>query len=1108
MDDTHGHPPSPAYILRSRSRSIPPSLRDSQPSNITPKSAPHTRQQRLLQTRHARFSAQSLSVNGISTPFSPLNRAGENESTYFPSPRFNRSNENDWAHTKAEELSNASTESAILNEISNFNAYRIRGLRRRAAIPVFEDSPEKHSNPPSIYHDASSDIHTLSIPDSLRGNSSTMGLREGSLNIQRQSPGKRRTLSRKPSLAKPTFNPDDYIDHIENELQTVKDAMCSPTTHLPWKDKLKKAKEEIQRLKKEVESTKASFEHELQQTVERSAGIELKLKRRIKDLEDEVELKQSTIHELEYDCQEKRLDQTALDCMKARIEKLEDEKLSLEATNRDMTRRNEVLTQLLALSPTKSQHGIELPTPRRRSARPMSLIIPRVPSSPGILTCRAHSRPQSMMISPAIAATDYFEGQIPSSPLASSPRCLDDTRSICSGHEDSCATVVSHTGSRRSTMASHVLTNPSMDAGGHSRGESTSQTVSRNPSKRRPRKFMPGSTQLKPLLLPTFTADSGNLPSTSPFASPTRNFPVRSCSETSGYDVPRTEQPAMDGYSETTCSSPDHVLDRPGPAFQSLDEVFAEDANQFQLGALDETPATLRFSNESGRCGSTIQNDNSVGCHSHPGIDSWVWKTVSSFSENKASGSAVDALSHLGLSDNVEIPRPLFSQHRTSAHECSSHNAFPDSSPSPRKRRKTSSALEASQASTQYVDDSHVKGKPRAIDCHDSRPATSASKMKISNPLNGQPVLPDRQGTTRARNPLEIFQHHGMATRPLAALSIQTVYATLSRYTSYVQSFRRDPLALARRVIANAWRSNWSMFGNLSWWVLGLFIGRRKPPSEYLECDWENYDGESIANRHCCPDVNSPSASDICAEASQDAPIPTTNASGESVRPGEPSAESAAAKEPKDGWGRSLLLWGKFSVAIMLAVGGAIVKGPAEMLRDADERRRSRRNSLATETDVNDGGQRWKLRDADNNKPVSNQPVSEKPPDGKRKTRRSSSPSTSPKTHHRVASRKLSEEHAILTRTRPASSGPTSPSELSYPNDDTLKPARSERKAVGSIFPTPEEIDTETSSSLGKLSTLTRRHEACCDQKAQRMSGCAWSTTTAVPSGHPSDSEE
>ncbi|EXJ59631.1 hypothetical protein A1O7_03777 [Cladophialophora yegresii CBS 114405] len=948
-----------------------------------------------------------------------------------------------------------------------------------------------------------------------------MGLREVSLNIQRPSPGKRRTLSRKPSLARPAFNPDDYIDHIENELQTVKDAMVSPTSHLPWKDKLKKAKEEIQRLKKELESTKAAFEYELHQAVEQSTETELKLKRKIKDLEDDVELKQSVIHDLEYDCQEKRLDQTALDSLKARIEKLEDEKLSLEATNRDMTKRNEVLTQLLALSPTKIQPAIELATPRRRSARPMSLIIPRVPSSPGIRTCQPQSRPQSILVSPAIATSDYFGAQIPSSPLALSPGDLDDAQSIDSGLGESCQPMASGTGSRRSTLASHASTSPSMDAGVHTRAESRSQTILQHPSKRRPRKFMPGSTQLKPLLLPTFTADSGNLPATSPFASPNHPVPLHSNSQKNAYRVTRIEQPALDGYDGATCSSPDPIIGRPGPAFQSLDEVFAEDANKFPLGELEETLTKLSFSNQSAQYESPTRNTDllpikhdpsPIGPHSHPGIDSWVWKTISSYSGIAEGDSKIDAPGSLELSENVEVPRPLFSRHRTGVHGCSSYNAFPDSPLPPRQRRKTSSSLEAYQANTNCTNDMYTNGDRRTIDCQDLETATSSSKVNTSNPLNRHSVHRDRQGTARARNPLEILQHRGVGTRPLAALTIQTVYATVSRYTSYVQGFKRDPLALARRVIANAWRSNWPVFGKLSWWVLGLFIGHRRPPSGYLDWNWERYDGESIAHQHCYSHVNDPPASELRTRATQDALPPMTGASGESgSRPDESSpSASAAAKEPKDGWGRSLFLWGKFSVAIMLAVGGALVKGPAEMLREADERRRSRRNSLATESDVSDGRRHYKLNDGDN-KVVRIQPLPEKPPDGKRKARSFSSPPTSPETHHRthyVTSPHASDEHAVLTRAHQETCGPTLPAEPSDSDDNTLKPARSERKAVGSLFHPLDDIETGADSSLAQLSMLTLRAAACCDRIAQSTSGSTWSTTTAVPSGRPPESVE
>ena len=730
MDDAHAHPQSPAQPFHARSQSIPPSLRDCRTTHsITPKSVPHTRQQILLQTRHARFSAQSLSVNGINVPFPQLTRSAENDSPYFSYPRFNKRDENGTELSRSEQLSNASSESAILNEITNINAYRTRGLKRRAAIPVFYDSPDKHSvevntPTPSIYHDAPSDIQPPFLPEFSREDSPSMGLREISGNVQRPSPSKaspsyrsvRGRLSRKSSQPKPSFNSDEYIEHIENELQTVKDAMCSPTTHLPWKEKLKKAKEEIHQLKKEMEALRSSFEYEMRETVERSTETELKLKRKIKDLEDEVDLKQSVIHDLECDRDEITLDQNAVDGLRIRIEKLEEEKLSLEAINRDMTKRNEVLTQLLALSPTKTQPSLEFPTPRRRSARPMSLIIPRMPSSPGVRT--SQSIPQSTHASPALGASDYFPPQIPSSPLASSPDAADDRQSIDSGLGESCAPFASGQGSRRSTLASYASSDPDTQVEGHIRSESRSQTVLRHPAKRRPRKFMSGSTQLKPLLLPTFTAENGNLPSTSPFTSPTRQFPIQLSNQSSRYELASVEQDATGQYEEVAFPSPESMVGRPGPAFQSLGEVFADDKNRFQPSPLVEPLADLRFSNHISRYRTSPQNrlvETTKGAIPHiepsPRISSWVLNTASSSPENGESdpnqanktvtealrqqsqddaefadvfarrGAPFEfgALSTLPMHDNVGIPRPLFSKTQThNGWQSSSSHEYPE----------------------------------------------------------------------------------------------------------------------------------------------------------------------------------------------------------------------------------------------------------------------------------------------------------------------------------------------------------------------------------------------------------------------------------------------
>lgn len=1088
MDEAHAHPPSPAFPLHVRSRSIPPSLREYQPNQATPKSAPHTRQQKLLQTRHARFSAQRLSVTGI--PFS-LNRSIESDPSHFSSPRFKRQDENDRSQIRTtEEISNASTDSAILNEISNFNTSRLRGLKRRAAIPVFEDSPEKHSNPPSVYHDASSDVQAFSIPDSLQDESPAMGLREISVNLPRPSPGKdsphyrsvRNGLRRKSSLAKQKFNSDEYIEHIENELQSVKDAMYSPTTHLPWKEKLKKAKEEIHHLNKEMELMKVSFEFELHETVERSADIEVKLKRRIKDLEDEVQLKQTVIQDLEGDHEEKRLDQTALEVLKSKIERLEEEKAGLEATNRDMTKRNEVLTQLLALSPTKAQSGIELPTPRRRSARPMSLIIPRVPSSPGIRTSQSQSRPQSILTSPPLAATDYFGGQTLSSPLASSPGPIYDTQSIDSGLGESCAPVSSNPGSRRSTLASQVSTSPDTLLGGHVRAESRSQSILAHPSKRRPRKFMPGSSQLKPLLLPTFVADNGNLPSTSPFTSPTRSVACQFTSPTRGENPAAIESSTIGGYGDITCSSPDGVIGRPGPAFQSMDEVFAEDISRYDFGGIAQNLDTPSFSEHWGLHQTPFQNRNihsseayrdGAESHAHPQTRSWTTGPTS-IPINFKNQPKFDPLDSLSDADNVDIPQPLFSKHRL--HERSgpfTDLAFPDTPLNPRKRQRLSSTHTARRSGPSKIDRPLSTESASFNDSEVQRHSIDA----LDNPLRCHSTIPERPSSLRTRNPLEILQHRGIGSRPLATLTIKTVYATLSRYTSCVQKFKRDPLALARRVIANAWHSKWKMFGKLSWWVLGLFIGHRPQDHGQLEWDWETYDGESIAHRCCSAHVEHTSEDHPGSQRSQQEPNAPASQNENYLERGDtttnqPTSSSPGAKAPKDSWGRSLFLWGKFSVAIMLAVGGAIVKGPAEMLRDAEERRRSRANSLADSTQSDneirnirsDGTSSAKLFDHQLPCHLSHSGRSGMTPNGVRKVRSFSSPPTTTDDHHRPPDM---DPRASLNKF-----SSTNQAESPIDNDpfsqdgDTLKPARAERRNVQSIFHEPGNDHTDTGMDM------------------------------------------
>ena len=239
-----------------------------------------------------------------------------------------------------------------------------------------------------------------------------------------------------------------------------------------------------------------------------------------------------------------------------------------------------------------------------------------------------------------------------------------------------------------------------------------------------------------------------------------------------------------------------------------------------------------------------------------------------------------------------------------------------------------------------------------------------SSPTQIITSEASQDPCPDTSAP-RPRSPLEALQsRRSRQPIPLTSVTTRTIFGTISRYTSYIREIRRDPTALARRVIANAWCSNWKRLGGLSWWVLGLFLGPgiSREPAPGMGRDWEQYDGEGMAER--MHETMNPSTSAQPTE--RYALLPKTGArrvtfgdgqgggyrtSGSRVqaKPAlkKDSDHGKSRKEQKAGWAKSIFLWGKFSVAIMLALGGAVMKGPGEMLKDCEEHKTRRSSSLS-----------------------------------------------------------------------------------------------------------------------------------------------------------------
>ncbi|KAK5070253.1 hypothetical protein LTR64_002092 [Lithohypha guttulata] len=910
MEDPHApvHPASsPPLLPSAQTFDSPTDVFDSEPSP--------SRQQRLLQTRNARFPAKKLSISSLSSKLTQL--IGNNEQSEGPaSPARNK--ENRLHKSKSTGTIGKRGGLGILDEISN--ATRGRSIRRHRDISIYQDHPERpllETSPlaaSSPYVDPKADFTSPLAFDHIQDSISNMRLRELSYNEAWspavKSPPSIRLKQRKPS-AQIQFDAEEYIEHIEKELQRVRDEAFSPLTRRPLKEKLRVATKENDRLQKELATLKEKFETEVKRTVEHKTIVEVELKRKVRDLEDSLEEKDNALRELQYQHEEKRLDTNVIETLKAQIDKLEQDKTDLEEINLGMTKRNEVLTQLLAMSPTKSATVLTSPVREKRNPRPLSLIIPRLPSSPKqfnhgtSLTCSPRL-PSSTDISPLKLSPEQRDGYISSQELQQNVPDLD--------------------------RANKALRSPLLQAGLSRRwtilsdasASSNNVTEENRPATRRKaRKFVAGSTQLKPLLLSTMTGDASQ--PASALSSP------RSWATSQDHDF---------GHDETIMPTEQEIELENRQSGDTADEELIA-----QVG--EEGPGPDYVHNESERQPSSdeydilqIDGENTVAEQSMSNtIRQRQSQMVCASPQTMPMPSTPDSL--------AALPRPLFSPARRDI-TVSTHVLMDQlSSLSPaisscqginlRKRRKTSPAsIDLGSPVSKIARHRARHFSVRRISLPSISPETRVQK----SPAPHQPTLSHQLRNIRSTdNVAQILRRKDFAVKPLAALTIQTVYKILSTCTSVIRDLRRDPFAVVRRVLANAWYMNWDLLGKLSWWVLGLFVYPRAAPRTRPAIDWDQYDGESIASRYCS-EVGDEEEQFVYQQAGyNDDKWPLHNVQSHQ---GETKLHLrnglALVKQERPGWAKSLFLWGKFSAVMMLAVSGAVIKGPGEMLKDVQRR--------------------------------------------------------------------------------------------------------------------------------------------------------------------------
>lgn len=948
------------------------------PKDVEP--SPTSRQQRLLRMRNDRFPVKTLPVHS----FNPRSRSAEDDSKDSSPPT--RSPESiAVSKPRLYQKNFHSTSSlSILQEISNSirsSSLGVRAIDKRHPIPIFQDTPERalldpSPNTTSPFSDPSPSptgplFHFNNIQDSIN----EMGLRDITGNARKVSAQDSPVSSgakhgrRRPISLAAGYDSEEYIQHIERELELAHESVYSPNSNRSWKDKMKAAQAENERLRRELANTKANFEAEVQNAVQHKTAAEVILRRRIRSLEEEAEHKDNTIRDLELKHDEKRLNQGTVETLKATIDRLDGEKAALEHSNHTMSKRNEILTHLLALSPTKSQQTFDLQeTPIRtskssRHGRPKSLLLPRVSSSP---THTHPHRPQSLVTSP-VSCSDFEQSphaQTPGSPGPAEvytrfPFRPDLLRSQ-SVQQDG------RFHSRSSTLASCMSMSPNAE---HRLSSSSSMSYhTRRTSNRGSRRCVPGSTQLKPLLLPTLTGEFGALNSTSPVTSPSK--PPRHDFTDEAVDPAPTfmSKSPVECESEADSAfddSPYALAQRESArhlAYQSLEGVL--DAHGYHDVTTDQEASSsahdsgISNAQYNARNHSTvIKSPTSVSSGDDPD------KTILPAELMAAAGSSeadvVDnpnerphhqtrAYSSPANHAVVEVPEPLFSpkskrrsvRSRANPYSTKTGSPSPPSLPLPasipRKRRKISSSS---------IDREDGAERPRALLQVPQKGANgNSARSGRSTPSNGsRPPSLSLLSPRGSRGPLELLQSKNFGVRPIAVVTIKTIYGTLSKCTAIVRDFKKDPLALARRVIANAWRCNWAVMGKLSWWVLGLFLGPSAKDPRPASWNWDDYDGEAIAERHCRRKSKRLSAEQQSLLTQQAESRPKRRVAFKAPE-GAGQKSGSKASQPKAGWTKSVLLWAKFSTAIVLAVGGAVVKGPGEMLKETDKRRASRRS--------------------------------------------------------------------------------------------------------------------------------------------------------------------
>ncbi|KAL9612163.1 MAG: hypothetical protein Q9167_003242 [Letrouitia subvulpina] len=696
------------------------------------------------------------------------------------------------------------------------------------------------------------------------------------------------------NLRATSFEAAKYIEHLESQLTALNvklDSMMSPTAHKARAAKLRALTTESRSLKQDLAGWEENFEQRVQDEKGRLFEIETSLTSRIQYLEDEIERKDNRLRDLGWEIEK----------LRARVKEAE----GLETINANLEKRIDVLTGLLVQSPTKLELCSAASSPikadlTKRTPRPRSMLL-KMPSSPNVARFSLANDSEGA----------FWHGRKSfgsTSSISEFPEVLqeaqrDDTRSKSlesTENSNGCissdlsAEVSSSLNSAPSSLSRPTSLFSSSSLGTHSWGlplpPEPTANVKAASRQRTMRRFPSGSCSLKPLILPTATS-SPSLPASAPICTSTPETSYRYFSDIS--------------IDPTTAFLSQHDISSP--------VVTPTQPQRRRSMSYAQTKALQILEGRRKSVGENCDAEIILSPRSTPGVP-------------------LETLDE-GISDDERSTR--------------------------QRHRSLNDELEFAEALSDPLDhggDGLIPTDPEDTD----EPRTEPQEFRTSCQAEEHPKIPVSDPTPKAKrqpiDPITPTLKSGVCT----LVSNNHAYGIFSRLTNLISKTKQDPLLLAARLLNNAWSIGLARFGGVAWWLLGLVYVSRWRTTQWAAnremtvediCHSDNDDCSHLSLGSRRMNRKSPNSGlqstlgnacassaclTVCACQSGDTRHPalqsrnwtakTNSGRGPHIFPCPDCVEPSSR--------RTLRLWFRFSLAIVLAVGIAIKNGPEYLMED------------------------------------------------------------------------------------------------------------------------------------------------------------------------------